>query len=417
MQNPNGNTLLEQVQAVSITDYDYPLPDSRIAQTPCEPRDAAMLLVDTPGRPTDSIFTELNAYLPAHAVVVVNDSRVIHARLAMQRPSGGRFEIFLLNPSSPASYEKMFAARGCVRWHCLMGRAQRWRSDTATSLGSNPAEALRAKRLEPHTGGEGIVEFSWTTGETFAELLDRLGRIPIPPYLAREATLEDDTWYQTVYARHEGSVAAPTAGLHLTTNLLNKLNAHGHPLLRTTLHVGAGTFLPVKGENIKTHSMHSERIVITRALIEGLLEAKAPIVAIGTTSMRTLESVYWIGCQLLNNPALDRLHLAQWYPYAEAHAAPPAAYALEAVRQHMDACQTNALEASTALIIAPGYTFRIVDALVTNFHQPRSTLLLLVAALIGDRWRALYGHALNGEYRFLSYGDGMLLFNRNSKNL
>lgn len=416
MQHGNDDTLLEHVKSISISDYDYPLPDNRIAQQPCTPRDAAKLLVDASPNPIDSVFTQLNDYLPPNAALVVNDSKVIHARLAMQRSTGGRFELFLLNPIAPASYEEMFASRGAVQWHCLMGRAQRWRDDIAFSLGGNPAEALYAKRIESYEGGEGLVELSWKTSETFAELLDRLGKIPIPPYLGREAVDGDNLWYQTVYARHEGSVAAPTAGLHLTDSLLGSLQSSGHPLLRTTLHVGAGTFLPVKGDNISTHTMHSERIIITKPLVQSLLAANAPIVAVGTTSMRTLESLYWLGALLLANPTLSNLHLPQWTPY-QSNAAPSRSDALAALLQRMDATHSDRLDASTALIIAPGYTFRIVDALITNFHQPRSTLLLLVAALIGERWRTLYEHALRNDYRFLSYGDGMILFNRNRENL
>lgn len=414
MPNCNAHDPYTQVASISIADYDYPLPESRIAQAPCAPRDAAKLLVDGPSRPIDAHFSHLNDYLPPASPLVVNDSKVIHARLAMQRSSGGRFELFLLEPIEPASYEAMFAARGPVRWHCLMGRAQRWRDDTALTLGSHPDETLRARRIPPHTGGEGIVELSWATEETFAELLDRLGQIPIPPYLGRCATADDNQWYQTVYARHEGSVAAPTAGLHLTAPLLRTLEDAGHPILRTTLHVGAGTFLPVKGDSIGAHPMHSERIVITRRLLQGLLAASAPVVAVGTTSMRTLESLYWLGAQLIDSPGPTALHLPQWTPY-QTERTPPTAESLQALLEHMDTLRVDTLEASTSLIIAPGYTFHVANALITNFHQPRSTLLLLVAALIGARWRALYDHALRGDYRFLSYGDGMILFNRNCK--
>lgn len=412
MQKNENSNLLARVKAISIADYDYPLPTARIAQQPCEPRDAAKLLVDSNPQPTDAVFKQLYDFLPPSAPLVVNDSKVIHARLAMQRPTGGRFELFLLAPVAPAAYEAMFASRSPVQWKCLLGHAQRWRSDIARSVGSTPATAIHAKRLEPYTGGEGVVELSWSTGETLAELLQRLGTIPIPPYLGREAMDGDNQWYQTVYARHEGSVAAPTAGLHLTASLLSSLESKGHPILRTTLHVGAGTFLPVKGADISRHNMHSERIIITHQLLQNLLDANAPIVAVGTTSMRTLESLYWLGALLLDNPSLAHLHLPQWLPY-QATSTPPLREAIEALLQRMDSLRIKALEASTELIIAPGYTFHAVDALITNFHQPKSTLLLLVAALIGPQWRTLYEHALQHDYRFLSYGDGMLLFNRN----
>lgn len=412
MQKNENSHLLDRVKAISIADYDYPLPTVRIAQQPCEPRDAAKLLIDSDPHPTDAIFKQLNDFLPPCAPLVVNDSKVIHARLAMQRPSGGRFELFLLAPVAPAAYETMFASRSPVQWKCLLGHAQRWRSDIAFSVGTTPATAIHAKRLEPHTGGEGVVELSWTTGETLAELLQRLGTIPIPPYLGREAVDGDNRWYQTVYARHEGSVAAPTAGLHLSNSLLSTLQTQKHQLLRTTLHVGAGTFLPVKGADISEHEMHSERIVITRQLLQNLLATSAPIVAVGTTTMRTLESLYWLGALQLDTPALPSLHLPQWLPYQTSRT-PPLREALRALLDRMDTLRTDTLEASTALIIAPGYTFHTINALITNFHQPKSTLLLLIAALIGHRWRALYEHALRHDYRFLSYGDGMLLFNRN----
>lgn len=413
MQRNENSTLFEDVKAISIADYDYPLPTEHIAQHPCEPRDAARLLVDNSAVPSNATFSQLNDFLPPGAQLVLNDSKVIHARLAMQRSTGGRFELFLLAPIAPAAYDAMFSSRSPVRWKCLMGHAQRWRSDIASSIGAAPDTTLHARRLEPFTGGEGVVELSWDSGETLAEILNRLGKIPIPPYLGRDTTADDAQWYQTVYARHEGSVAAPTAGLHLSEPLLASLQAHGHPILRATLHVGAGTFLPVKGENISEHNMHSERIVISRELLRNLLGARTPIVAVGTTSMRTLESLYWIGAMLISDPSASPLHLPQWLPY-QTSSIPPRHDALYALLDRMDTLGLDALEASTALCIAPGYGFRIVDALITNFHQPKSTLLLLVAALIGKRWRTVYEYALQHDYRFLSYGDAMLLFNPKS---
>lgn len=396
---------------IKIEEYDYPLPDERIARHPLAQRDACKLLVAAGDAVSDHIFSELPGLLPAGAMLVANNTRVVNARLTMHKAGGARIEIFCLEPEAPADYERNFAARGECSWKCLVGNSKRWKQGELTSVfpahDGLPEVTLTAVR----PAVPDVVSFSWQpSGLSFSEVLAAAGEIPIPPYLNRASEATDSTDYQTVYSLIEGSVAAPTAGLHFTPELLARLKAEGIATTEVTLHVGAGTFRPVKSETIGDHDMHSEFITVGRSAIEALrghIDGGRPVVAVGTTSVRTLESLYHIGRQLLRG--CWEGEVGQWCPYEDCEAAPGAVEALDAILRHLDEQGESNLIARTRIIIAPGYRYRIVNGMVTNFHQPKSTLLLLVSAFLGDeKWRGIYDHALGGDYRFLSYGDACL---------
>ena len=398
---------LAKAQAIQIADFDYALPDNRIAQQPVLPRENALLLTLQHGQMVDRTFGDLPDLLPKNSTLVLNDTKVVHARLHLQRTTGGHFEALLLHPVNPNNYQASLLRTDKCVWKCLLGHAHRWKNDPA-----HPANDLQgaftAMRLPGHFGANTEVEFSWTSGLPFSEELVHWGAMPIPPYLKREAKEEDSSWYQTVYAQHNGSVAAPTAGLHLSEEMMTKIQAN-HQLLRCTLHVGAGTFLPVKSTTMADHHMHRERIIVTKQLLEGLLQSQGPTIAIGTTSLRLLESIYCLGCLIAHGHSIPTFPLVeQWGGFAE-YCNLTRTQSIAALLQRMASEDTTILEAETEFIITPPYTPKMAQGLITNFHQPKSTLLLLVAACIGDQWRTLYQHALQGNYRFLSYGDGMLL--------
>ena len=395
---------------IKIEAYDYPLPDERIARHPLAQRDACKLLVYKKGdsEPSDRIFAELPEILPADAMLVYNNTRVINARLRFHKSTGALIEIFCLEPSQPADYEQCFAARHACTWTCLVGNSKRWkegRLEMPLTIGAESL-TLTAERLpESPDPTAQLIRFEWDNNRvTFSDIIAAIGEIPIPPYLNRKSESSDSTDYQTVYSHIDGSVAAPTAGLHFTPELLERIDGAGIARREVTLHVGAGTFKPVKSDNIGEHDMHSEFIAVSRDFIAELADTvgRRPVVAVGTTSVRTLESLYHIGC--LMHEGRWTGEVPQWSPY-EGHAELTAAEALRAIVNHLDAQAESVLVGRTRIIIAPGYTYRIVDGLITNFHQPRSTLLLLVSAFIGDTWRTLYDHALGAGYRFLSYGD------------
>ena len=395
---------------IKIDAYDYPLPDERISRHPLAQRDACKLLVYKKGdsEPSDRIFAELPEILPADAMLVYNNTRVINARLRFHKSTGALIEIFCLEPAQPADYEQCFTARHACTWTCLVGNSKRWkegRLEMPLTIGAESL-TLTAERLpESPDPTAQLIRFEWDNNRvTFSDIIAAVGEIPIPPYLNRKSESSDSTDYQTVYSHIDGSVAAPTAGLHFTPELLERIDGAGIARREVTLHVGAGTFKPVKSNNIGEHDMHSEFIAVSRDFIAELADTvgRRPVVAVGTTSVRTLESLYHIGC--LMHEGRWTGELPQWSPY-EGHAELTAAEALRAIVNHLDAQAESVLVGRTRIIIAPGYTYRIVDGLITNFHQPRSTLLLLVSAFIGDTWRTLYEHALGAGYRFLSYGD------------
>ncbi len=396
-----------------IADYNYPLPEERIARFPVAQRDQSKLLYYNKGVLINHIFNEIPAILPDNSLLIFNNTRVIPARLLFTKDTGALIEVFCLEPIDPANYEQCFAMVDSCIWKCTVGNLKRWKEGTLLYKNLPQGIILSAEiinRYEDHLH----IRFSWTGGISFARVMEAGGAIPIPPYLKREATGDDSLRYQTVYARNKGSVAAPTAGLHFTENILNKLkNSEKVKLSEVTLHVGAGTFRPVKSEGIDGHIMHSEPFSISRETLELLVRHDGPLIAVGTTSTRTLESLYYLGLQCLSGQTPE--HVAQWIPYESALPAHEKVdkmqvkAALQAIINYLDRNELPALYAATQIMIAPPYTFKLIDGLITNFHQPQSTLLLLIAALIGNDWHRIYDYALKNDYRFLSYGDSSLL--------
>lgn len=401
---------LDHVLSLRMEEYDYPLPDERIAKYPLEDRSASRLLVYRKGEIYDEQFVALPNLLPEGAILVRNNSRVIRARLHFRRSTGAVVEVFCLDPCVPASYELALGAHNTCSWHCMVGNARRWRIGETLfrdlELENGHQVELRVER------GEGdVVHFRWSDESyTFGELLELMGTLPIPPYLNRPSEKSDLTSYQTVYAQPEGSVAAPTAGLHFTTEVFDVLKSKGIGALDLTLHVGAGTFRPVKSDTIGGHDMHREIVEIERAAIASLSRHIGSIIAVGTTSVRTIESLYHLGRSLINNPdqSPDTLEVAQWDPYDDLPMPQPRE-SLEAILTFMDSHKLHKLTFPTSILIAPGYNFALVYGLITNFHQPHSTLLLLISAFVGEDWRRIYNHALEHGFRFLSYGDSSLL--------
>lgn len=412
------------VKEIHISDYDYELPDSRIARHPCEPRDACRLLVrGKDGSISHRRFTDLAALLPEGSLMVCNNTRVINARLRFRKPTGATIEIFCLEPEEPRDYAQMFQSHGACRWRCLVGNLKRWKEgalEARVKLADGRDLTLTARNISEAPGNSRIVEFAWTPKDaTFADVVEVAGVIPIPPYLNRETESCDSIDYQTVYSRIKGSVAAPTAGLHFTENVLADIERKGVERRELTLHVGAGTFQPVKADEIGGHDMHTETFTVTRALLAELasaLRSGRPITAVGTTSVRTLESLPWLAETLSKSPDAEP-HVEQWQPYGDTRAISreETAEVLETLVRMLDDRRADTLTASTAIMIAPGYRWRVVDHIITNFHQPHSTLLLLVASFLGrdgdgaDSWRNMYAEALSNGYMFLSYGDSSLL--------
>ena len=400
---------------IHISDYNYALPDERIAKFPIAQRDHSKLLVYRHGEITDDHFYNLPQYLPSGALMVFNNTKVIQARLHFRKETGALIEVFLLEPAAPTDYELMFQSRGQCAWLCMVGNLKKWKEGTLqrTLYVGDRDIVLSATRRGEH-GKSHWVDFAWNDDTvSFAEILESVGELPIPPYLNRETQESDKVTYQTVYSKIKGSVAAPTAGLHFTDAVLANLDQHGIDREEITLHVGAGTFKPVKSETIDGHDMHTEYICVHRESLEKLIRHDASAIAVGTTSVRTLESLYYIGCKLVHNPDLSEseLHVNQWDPY-DAAAMTEGITPMEAIKAilaYLDANGLNALHTSTQIIIAPGYEYKIVKMLVTNFHQPQSTLLLLVSAFLHGDWRRVYDYALAHDFRFLSYGDSSLL--------
>ena len=400
---------MNDVKHISIEEYDYPLPEERIAKYPLPERDASNLLVLKDNEIKKSQFKYVGDFLPQETLLVFNETKVIRARLQFHKATGSRIEIFCLEPEK--DYQVAFSATSPVRWKCLIGNSKRWKEGKLSmelSVGGKPV-ALSAERINQNDQYAEI-EFSWTPENlSFASVLEAAGEIPLPPYLHRDAEPDDRDRYQTVFARYDGSVAAPTAGLHFTQPLIAALREQGFTFDEVTLHVGAGTFKPVSTDTIGEHAMHSETIIVRKSLIQNLIkQIGKPIIPVGTTSTRTLESLYWTGVMLKEQGlALRPLHIEQWYPY-ESHAPLTTQEALQLIVDYLDKHGLTRLEASTALMIAPSYKMRVITGLITNFHQPKSTLLLLVSALIGERWKDCYRFALDNGFRFLSYGDSCL---------
>ena len=400
---------MNTVKDISIEAYDYPLPEECIAKYPLAERDASKLLVLKDNEIQESQFRHIGDFLPKDALLIFNETKVIRARLQFRKVTGSRIEIFCLEPEK--DYQVAFSAVSPVRWKCLIGNAKRWKEGKLSmelSVGGKSV-VLSAERISQNDQYAEI-EFSWTPENlSFALVLEAAGEIPLPPYLHRDAEPDDRDRYQTVFARYDGSVAAPTAGLHFTQPLIEALHDKGFAFDEVTLHVGAGTFRPVATETIGEPAMHSETIIVRKSLIQNLMkQIGKPIIPVGTTSTRTLESLYWLGVMLKEQGMdLRPLHVEQWFPY-EDNAPLSATDALQQVLDYLEQHQLTRLEASTALMIAPSYKMRIITGLITNFHQPKSTLLLLVSALIGERWKDCYRFALDNGFRFLSYGDSCL---------
>lgn len=405
--------MIEEVQNISIEDYNYPLPDERIAKYPLSERDASKLLVLKDNKLQSSHFKNIGDFLPNDSLLIFNETKVVRARLQFTKESGANIEIFCLEPiSGNGDYQLAFSSESPSLWKCLVGNSRRWKSDVLSlDLKVNGKDAvLYAERTEKNDNYS-VIKFSWEPAQlSFAEVLEAAGEIPLPPYLHRDAEESDRERYQTVFAKYEGSVAAPTAGLHFTNDLIDKLKSIGISFEEVTLHVGAGTFRPVSSETIGEHEMHSETIVIRKSCIENLVKnCDKTIIPVGTTSMRTIESLYWIGLMLIEEGMEERrLHLEQWFPYKERKSLPSAEESLSAITEYMTRHDLSELHASTALMIAPSCKINIAKALITNFHQPKSTLLLLVSALIGEKWKEAYQYALDHDFRFLSYGDSCL---------
>ena len=402
---------------IHISDYQYPLPDERIAKFPIAQRDHSKLLVYRHGEVGEDVFYHLPDYLPKNSLMVFNNTKVIQARMHFRKSTGALIEVFLLEPAEPSDYELMFQTSGHCAWYCLVGNLKKWKEGTLTRTLTIGHGVLTVKATRgPIHGTSYRIDFSWeyslTSNISFAEVIDAMGELPIPPYLNRETQESDKTTYQTVYSKIKGSVAAPTAGLHFTEQVLQAIDAAGIDREELTLHVGAGTFKPVKSEEIQGHEMHTEFISVRRTTIQKLLEHDASAIAVGTTSVRTLESLYYMGLKVMQNPELkeEQLHVKQWEPYDEVKSAGVnSVEALKALADWMDAKELEVLHSSTQIIIAPGYDYKIVKMLVTNFHQPQSTLLLLVSAFVKGDWRKIYDYALTHDFRFLSYGDSSLL--------
>ncbi len=402
-----------KTQQIRIEEYDYPLPDERIAKFPLAKRDESKLLLYKDGQVSESVFKHIADYLPAGSLLVYNNTRVIQARLLFQKATGARIEVFCLEPAEPHDYALIFQQTERCSWICLVGNLKKWKDGFLTKKVAIQGEEviLSAEKKESH-GDSHRIEFTWDNPKyTFADLLDAAGVLPIPPYLHRETEKSDLVTYQTVYSKIKGSVAAPTAGLHFTPEVLADVDAHGIGREEVTLHVGAGTFKPVKSETIEGHEMHTEFISVRRSSIERIQKDLGKIIAVGTTSVRTLESLYYIGVKLASHldATSEELVVNQWMPYEAENNRIPVAEALQHILDYLDRHQADKLVTATQIIIAPGYEFKVVRGIITNFHQPKSTLLLLISAFVKGNWRTIYDYALSHDFRFLSYGDSSLL--------
>ena len=401
------------IPEIHIEDYNYPLPDERIAKYPLSERDASKLLFYKDSTPKEGKFIDIAEHLPEGSMMVFNDTKVVPARLHFQRETGAHIEIFCLEPVMPQEYVTMFEVTDRCRWKCIVGNVKRWKSDLLHLY--NPDNDERVSNMGLHaelierTGETSIVEFTWKDGAPFSKVLEVCGSIPIPPYLNRGTEDVDLERYQTLYARFRGSVAAPTAGLHFTDKVLQSIKDKDIDIDTVCLHVGAGTFLPVKSSLVSEHTMHREPFVVTRTLLEKLLSRKGKLIAVGTTSVRTLESLYYVGVKCLEKGCPE--DVCQWDPYEREYSW-TFEESISALIDYMKRYEMDSIQLGTSIIIVPGYKFKVVDILVTNFHQPQSTLLLLISAFVGGDWKNIYDFALSNGFRFLSYGDSSLLFRK-----
>ncbi|SHE32412.1 S-adenosylmethionine:tRNA ribosyltransferase-isomerase [Mariniphaga anaerophila] len=393
---------------IKISDFSYELPDDRIAKYPLKERDSSKLLIWKNGNIKKEQFRNIAEYVPENSMLVFNNTRVIHARLFFRKETGAKIEIFCLEPVDPADHQLAFQQTKQVVWKCMLGNAKKWKEGELCRETELNAEtvSLKAKKLKQE-GNSFFIEFSWNGNFTFSEIIENSGVLPIPPYLHRETEPADEETYQTVYAKSNGSVAAPTAGLHFTEQVINRLADKNIALREITLHVGAGTFQPVKSETIAGHNMHSEKVIIPKRFIEELLNNHREIIAVGTTSVRSLESIYWVGVQLDPGSNCQNIEVGQWEPYEQTTNI-TVQKSLSNILGYLENNNLNSLQFSTQIIIVPGYQFKLIQGMVTNFHQPQSTLLLLIGAFLGNDWKKVYDFALKNDFRFLSYGDSNL---------
>lgn len=404
--------MIMDTKHIKISDYNYPLPDERIAKFPIAQRDHSKLLLYKHGEVGEDVFYKLPKYLPSGALMIFNNTKVIQARIHFRKETGALIEVFLLEPADPTDYELMFQTTSTCSWLCMVGNLKKWKEGVLKRDFEIKDENLTlvAERIKEQ-GTSQLVKFTWDNANiTFADILETVGELPIPPYLNRETQESDKETYQTVYSKIKGSVAAPTAGLHFTESVLKDLDDHGIDREELTLHVGAGTFKPVKSKEIENHEMHTEYISVHRSTLEKLIRHEGKAIAVGTTSVRTLESLYYIGIRLSKYPEAteEELHINQWEPY-DTNPTMLAVDSIKEILSYLDRNGLNALHTSTQIIIAPGYKYKIVKMLITNFHQPQSTLLLLVSAFVNGDWHKIYDYALAHDFRFLSYGDSSLL--------
>lgn len=402
---------MEQIKHLTINNFDYNLPEHFIAKYPLNKRDNSKLLVYNKGLISESVFNKIDQFLPSNSLLVSNNTKVIQARLNFFKLTGAHIEVFCLEPYSPTDYQQIFTQTKSCQWQCIVGNLKKWKQGKLTHNieTQNGLITLSATRIG-ETNTAHIIEFEWDNANIcFGQILDLMGKIPIPPYLNRQTEPDDTQNYQTVYSKIKGSVAAPTAGLHFTPSVIGNLKLQGINMHEITLHVGAGTFKPVQSVNVSQHQMHHEQIILTKNSIPELIKNIGNITAVGTTTVRTLESIYWLGVKILsgyNNN--NELILEQWEPYSLKQNI-NVADALNALQNYIVNNSANYIKASTGIMIVPGYKFKTISRLITNFHQPKSTLLLLIGAFIGNDWQKMYNYALNNQFRFLSYGDSCLL--------
>lgn len=399
-------------EKINIEDYNYELPRERIAQYPVKDRDKSRLLLYNKGIISEDTFINIGDHLPSDSLLVFNNTRVIRARLLFIKETGAIIEIFCLEPIDPSDYEISFGSVNPVEWKCIIGNLKKWKKGRLTSsfISGNKKYELSAEKIKPE-GEAWKIRFSWNTRDlSFSEVIEAAGHIPLPPYVKREDETEDNIRYQTVYSKISGSVAAPTAGLHFTDKVINDIIKRQISYTELTLHIGAGTFKPVRHNDISKHEMHCEHFFVNRQLVEMLLNFEGRIIAVGTTSVRSLESLYWLGVKVLRDqhPAGNEFHISQWTPYQEDEQT-ESRKSLEALLTLFPEKGTLSLHVSTGIMLIPGYRYRIISGMITNFHQPKSTLLLLVSAWTGQDWKKIYDYALENGFRFLSFGDSSLL--------
>lgn len=406
--HPNNKKALNR-DKIDISKYSYNLPESRIAKYPIDKRDSSKLLVYRNKQISETTFNAISTILPKKSTLFYNNTRVIHARIQFYKKTGAKIEIFCLSPHIPVDYQIAFQETISCTWNCMVGNLKKWKSEVLETEFTieNKAYQLKAKKAGTDEKGNSLINFSWDGNYTFAEVLNATGKIPIPPYLNRDTETIDQSRYQTFYSQYDGSVAAPTAGLHFTEDVFNSLSDNHIKLQNVTLHVGAGTFQPVKAEDAREHKMHGEQIIITRNLLVSILKNEGKNIATGTTTMRTLESIYWLGAKILNGQ--KPVHLQQW-DWESLQGDFTLKQSVLALIDYLNKEAIEEISALTEIMIVPGYNFKVVDILITNFHQPNSTLLLLIAAFIGENWKDIYAYALENEFRFLSYGDSSVLF-------